>query len=113
MYPPLPAVDRVPDVPPATLLLHPVRGEDGQLGQDQLGQLGNAADRQPDQPKARRMREKKLPPSPWRERRLCASRVSPSFSASSRCSSGSPSGTIPWPAITMSPGGPPLAPGIP
>ena len=56
------AVDRVLDVAGAPLLLDAVGGEDRELGQHRLRQLGPAADREPDQPNARRTREKKPPP---------------------------------------------------
>ena len=84
----LAAVDRVLDVARAALLLDPVRRQHGQLGEDQLGLLGAAADREADQPKAlRTRREEAALVAAAAERRLRGSSVSPSFSASSRCSS--------------------------
>ncbi len=55
----LAAVDRVLDVARPALLLDAVGSEHGQLGEDDLGLLGRAADGEADQPKARRTREKK------------------------------------------------------
>ncbi len=60
----LATVDRVLDVAGAVLFLHPVRRQNRQLRQHPLSQLGLAADRKADQPKARRIRLKKLSPPP-------------------------------------------------
>src|SRR6478609_3332223 len=108
----LATVDRVLDVVGPALLLDSVGGEHGQLSEDDLRLLGPAADGEANQPKALRTREKK-PSSPCWERRLRASSVPSSFSASSRCSSLRSVGMITWMTMRRSPGGPPLAPGSP